>query len=128
MLWSDDYRIGNDMVDSEHMEIFNRLNRLLRAKTDDEVKEMAVFMVNYVSEHFSDEEALMREINYPYYKSHLELHIEFRNVVVEKMAAVDTAEDIQAFKVELHKLVFGWLLHHILVHDMLIGRYQREHQ
>lgn len=126
MPWSDEYRIGYERVDRQHEEIFNRLDRLLGASTDEEVTEMASFMVNYVKEHFANEEALMREINYPDYEAHLKLHADFRDVVREKMAVANTA-DPQAFKVDLYTLVFGWLLDHILVHDMRIGQYQREH-
>lgn len=123
MLWSDDYRIGVESVDEQHREIFDRLDRLMTASADPEVRGMAAFMANYVVEHFADEERLMRQVRYPGYESHRQTHIEFRRVVISKVAAIHAADNLDALKIELYVLVSEWLIDHILGKDRKITSY-----
>lgn len=64
MMWKDKYRIGVELIDTQHQELFKRVSDFLQSvqeKGDWEEKTAAVretleFMQNYVVEHFNDEE------------------------------------------------------------------------
>jgi hemerythrin len=126
MPWSDDYRIGNDLIDGEHKEIFGRVDQLMAATADDEVRDAAVFLASYVIKHFSDEEALMRDIGYPGYEAHVQMHSDFRVVVEEKMMVISTTANLESLKVDLYNAASAWLITHILGEDMRIGRFMRK--
>lgn len=125
MLWSEDYEIGNELIDGEHKEIFARIDLLMAAKTDDEVRQMAVFMANYVVEHFRDEEELMRSVGYPDYDAHRQLHAEFRQSIEAKVMQINTSVELEGLKVELYNETFRWLIGHVLGVDTKIARFIR---
>jgi len=77
------FHTGIPVIDRQHDAYIDMVQRLMRrcekkslkpSQIHAEVKEV----VRYAVEHFDDEERLMRSINYPAYKTHLEKHDQFR--------------------------------------------------
>ena len=60
---------GNEMIDSQHKELIDRINQLLESCEDGQGKIKAVKMLDYLLDytefHFSAEEKLQEEIEYP---------------------------------------------------------------
>lgn len=47
----------------------------------DQIGETAEFLADYVDKHFSDEEELQRNNNYPHYEPHHAFHVEYKGRV-----------------------------------------------
>ena len=64
-VWDKSLEIGNDEIDSQHKEIFKRVNKLLSAMADgsgkDTIGKLIEFLTEYVVNHFDAEERLMRK-------------------------------------------------------------------
>ena len=67
---------GNEMIDSQHKELIGRINQLLESCEDGQGKIKAVKMLDYLLDytefHFSAEEKLQEEMEYPGIKEHKE--------------------------------------------------------
>ena len=78
---------GNELIDSQHKELIERINLLLKSCEDAQGKVKAVKMLDYLLDytefHFSAEEKLQEEISYPGLKEHREKHEEFKSAVKE---------------------------------------------
>lgn len=69
---------GNELIDSEHRKIFDKVNTLLDAcskgKGRENLSSLGEFLVEYVTKHFSDEEDLQKQSKYPEYTEHHKFH------------------------------------------------------
>jgi len=81
MMWKEKYKIGVDLIDQQHEELFRRVSeftRIIRSEENwdariDKVKETMAFMKDYVVDHFNEEEAYQAKINYPELEAHKKL-------------------------------------------------------
>lgn len=124
-----DIETGNDLIDSEHTQIFDAVNELLDACSSghgrDKIAHTAEFLAGYVGKHFSDEEALQRKCKYPNMEKHLKFHVKYKKDVadfVDKMkkdgATVQTLGELNALA--------GLLINHIRQEDKRLAAYIRE--
>ena len=124
-----DIETGNDLIDSEHTQIFDAVNELLDACSSghgrDKIAHTAEFLAGYVGKHFSDEEALQRKCQYPNMEKHLKFHVKYKKDVadfVDKMkkdgATVQTLGELNALA--------GLLINHIRQEDKRLAAYIRE--
>ena len=78
---------GNEMIDSQHKELIGKINGLLDSCEDGNDKLAAVKTLDYLAEytdfHFTAEEKLQEEMEYPGIKEHKEEHAKLRKVVDE---------------------------------------------
>jgi hemerythrin-like metal-binding protein len=72
--WKDSYLFNDVLIDRQHQEIFTLANAVIHAADQSAFRLAALELYRYMRKHFSDEKALMREINFPDYKNHIELH------------------------------------------------------
>ncbi len=123
--WSDSFLIGVDAVDRQHRHLVDILNRLheamqLGGKPHD-VSRVLTDLVNYTRYHFSTEESLMRDSNYPGYEEHARKH----QAMVAK--ADEFSGEVMAGKasatLRLMPFLKDWLGKHILETDMRFGEY-----
>jgi len=77
----------------------------------------------YIRTHFADEEALMREVNFPRYKVQLQLH----EALLSRLNAISSAvgKD-EASDNDLRDFMTEGLLQHIIQEDSLIAAYVRK--
>ena len=84
MLWKDKYKLGVPLIDTQHKELFQRVDTFLQTLRESSsweekvqrVNETLEFMNGYVVEHFRDEEAYQKKIGYPDYEAHRKIHEE----------------------------------------------------
>jgi len=85
--WSDDLSVGIDMVDEDHKKLLSLINQLQTAahyQTDNTLIESTLNdLVDYTKYHFSREEQLMEQNNYPDLTGHKEQHEAMVNQVTE---------------------------------------------
>lgn len=110
--WEKKYAIGIPKVDSEHQELLNKINTLIRSmNTKRGIDKAFADLKEYTVFHFDEEEAYMQSIDYPSYESHKRVH--------EKLLAnVGKFEaQLKAGKLEKDKLASflkNWLFTHIM--------------
>ena len=78
---------GNELIDSEHTELFNAINNLLAACSNgqgrSQINSTVDFLVDYVDKHFRDEEELQKQYKYPNYNAHHKFHEKYKSDIRE---------------------------------------------
>ncbi len=69
--WNDSYRVGDDRIDVQHQKLFALANDVIQARSLSAVRLHFMYLYEYVHEHFTDEEALMRNAGYARLKVHV---------------------------------------------------------
>jgi hemerythrin len=129
IVWRESLAIGVPEIDRQHKELLSRFDRLLKAceagKGMEELQKLLGFLDNYVVRHFSDEEGLQRNHQYPGYAAHKSEHDGF-------IARLKTLKDeIKADGVAVHhvtetnNMLLKWLINHISKLDGELGAYLR---
>jgi len=129
--WNEALRVGHPSIDAQHREIFTRFGSLLDAcnqgRASESLRELFVFLDGYVQEHFSAEEALMIDADYPQRESHLAEHAEFIRRLDELKTELNTSGITPLVLIHTTKALIYWLTHHIRTIDsalstFLVGR------
>lgn len=120
---------GNEMIDSQHKELFHKINVLLDSCEIGNDKVIAIktldYLADYTDFHFSEEEKLQKEISYPGIDAHLKEHAKLRQVVNElyEMLAEEEGPS-NAFVEQVNRNVIEWLYHHIKGFDRSVAEYK----
>jgi hemerythrin len=127
MEWTPDLSVGVDKIDEQHRELFKRITSLVEAiksKTCKfEIGPTTRFLEEYVLEHFSDEEDLMRSVDYPAYEQHKALHrgfIDDFEALARELEGESSSYNKSAYT---NKIVVDWILAHIKKVDMELGSF-----
>ena len=131
MIWRDDYKIGVELVDKQHKELFKRLGNFIKTVRSDrekdvkkeEVEKTLEFMGEYVVTHFDSEEALQKKYNYPDYEEHHEIHENFKQEVFEFQKEYKNNDYNEDFVMEFSGRLLTWLINHVASTDQKIGDY-----
>lgn len=129
MLFTDDLVTGNEMIDSQHKELIDKINALLISCENKADKAGAVKMLNYLADytdfHFSAEEQLQKEIEYPGYNEHIKKHEELRQTVNQLHEMLEEEEGpTEAFVERVNTKVVDWLNYHIKTFDRSVAEYK----
>ena len=128
-MWKDKYRVGVELIDQQHQELFGRVSEFLRTVQSEgdwqqklaKVKETLEFMQEYVIVHFEAEEALQRETNFPEYEEHKAAHDDLKQTVAEYTNFFETEGYVEDKVQELGAKLMTWLIMHVAVADQKIG-------
>lgn len=127
MSWNKDFIIGVDAIDEEHKEIidsYEKLYKLMKAgKGHAYYNELLDFLDKYVHNHFSHEQDLHKESDYPERDHHRNIHEEFKASVKRIHDAGQGRDVSNSDLIKINLFLKKWLVHHILVIDMKYGRY-----
>lgn len=114
--WSKTLSTGILWQDTQHKELFRKINNLLDAMSaglgKEEVKRLFKFLDDYFVGHFEAEEHAMNSASYPDMLSHLVEHTRF----IEDVAALkkECAGGVTgAFVMKVEARVVDWLINHI---------------
>ena len=127
--FSDNLVTGNEMIDAHHKELIDRINKLLDSCEQSNEKAVAVRTLDYLSEytdfHFSAEEQLQREIDYPGFAKHKEQHDAFKQTIKELEEMLEEEEGpSQAFVEKIQENVIRWFYTHIEGFDRSVAEYK----
>ena len=120
---------GNEMSDTHHKELIDRINKLLDSCEQSNEKTAAIKMMDYLADytdfHFSAEEKLQQEIDYPGYEQHKAQHETFKNTIkeLEEMLAEEEGPS-NAFVAKVHENVIKWFYTHIEGFDRSVAEYK----
>lgn len=131
IVFDDSLKTGNGLIDSQHQELIDRVNRLTENCKVGTEKLAAVqtlgFLMDYTNIHFADEEKLQEDNGYPLLDAHKKQHAAFVKAVEELQEMLEEEEGpSEAFVEAVKKNVVDWLLNHICVWDKQVAQFIRE--
>lgn len=129
-IWTKDLETGNTLIDQEHKQLFEAINSLLNAcnagKGRAELEKTTKFLYDYTTKHFSDEEKLQVQYQYPDYTNHRQYHESFKKVVAEISAQLKTEGPTVALVGKVNSSITGWLLNHIKKEDVKVAAHIKQ--
>jgi len=131
MIWREEYKIGVELVDEQHQELFKRLGDFIQTVRSDqensekkkEVERTLNFMGEYVVTHFDAEEALQKRFNYPDFEELHQIHEDFKAEVAEFQEKYSADEYDDDFLLEFSGRLLTWLINHVASTDQDIGEH-----
>ncbi|MFT8888524.1 MAG: hemerythrin family protein [Ethanoligenens sp.] len=129
MIWKDSYRIGIELVDTQHIELFERVTDFIETLQTPgnweeklpKIKSTMVFMEEYVVTHFDSEEAYQKKINYPDFENHHHIHEAFKAEVGRFAAELEQNGYQRQTVQQLAGKLLAWLINHVVVTDHKIA-------
>ena len=121
-----DLMTGNSLIDSQHRQLFEAVNRLMDAcsmgKGRDQIQSTVSFLSDYVVKHFKDEERLQMQSKYPNYAGHKQFHDGYRRQLSDTaQELVDQGPTVKALG-DLNRAV-AVLVTHIRTEDKRMAQY-----
>lgn len=85
--WNKELETGNSIIDTQHRQLIQTISNLMDAlkagKGSTEIEKTMRFLADYTAKHFTDEEKLQLQYNYPDYVNHKKMHEGFKQIVKE---------------------------------------------
>ena len=131
MMWKEKYKIGIDLIDTQHEELFARVSGFIGVMQSkelwdtkiDKIKDTMNFMQEYVVKHFDDEEEYQEQMKYEYILQHKLEHKKFKSsvgVYVDRLNQEGFSEELVK---EFGGKLMTWLIMHVAKEDVKIGEY-----
>ncbi len=123
IIWNDDYSVGVEKLDTDHIILFSLINYLNAARIDGDdgniMKPLLDALTYYVDTHFRREEAMMKSagLDDAQFRLHVEEHRQFEKRVAEMKSGFIESRDANLGR-ELGEFLSHWLVDHILDVDM----------
>lgn len=124
--WTDELEAGIENLDRQHKKYFDLLGDYLAraamiSSESDEISELAEtldFLKSYAAEHFSDEEQVMEEVDYPKIDEHRKEHQHFLRHVGELHYSMQEDGFSPSLAREVRYYTVEWFIEHIRLTDM----------
>lgn len=124
-----DLETGNAMIDSEHRQLFDAVNKLMDACGSghgrEKIEPTLRFLVDYVDKHFAHEEQLQQQAKYPEFATHKMFHENYKRKLREIGAAIPMTGPSVGDLANLNAHV-GVLISHIRVADKKLGAFLKK--
>ncbi len=118
--WKDEYNVGVKKIDFQHKGFLELLNGFAKAVYEekpevDDIEKLLDGLISYTQNHFSTEEAILKEYDAENQKAHYRLHTEF----IEKVHNFkNDFRSIDLFEIrEMSEFLREWLVDHICIED-----------
>jgi len=125
IIWKKEYRIGVDTIDEQHRHLFKMLSdlefSLPQGVVNPVVGKTLKKIVDYIQNHFRDEEAFMEQIQFPETETHKKAHVKLTNDVKDILLKLKDGGNFTAL--ELMEFLREWVTRHILQEDAQIGKF-----
>ena len=123
--WNDSYSVGIESIDLQHKKLLNLINQLQTAvdySTGAQFEREALDeLVDYTKTHFTYEEGLMRDNDYPDFLPHKAQHEKMFKKVAEVLA--DYEKDADTAMGNAAEYLKDWLINHINGTDKEYSRF-----
>jgi hemerythrin len=119
--WDEKYSTGIQLIDDQHKELLKLTNELFANCQEGDQSAGKAFRkvlhstVDYVKYHFSAEEKIFENINYPLAVEHKKQHESFVKRVLEDAKSFEEGKHI--VPISFAKFLKDWILTHIAIHD-----------
>ena len=126
--WNDNLASGSSDIDTQHRELFVRVNNLLAVfdkgtLARDEVARIVQYLTEYVVLHFGNEEKYMTRYRYSSATAHKAQHAQFVKTFLKQKDRLLMEGVSPALAQEMKDLCVDWLLNHIKYSDRALGMY-----
>ncbi len=126
--WSDTLASGSSEIDTQHKELFARVNGLLAAFEKGEVDRQEIskiiqYLTEYVVFHFGTEEKHMDHFKYSSTSQHKAQHAQFVKNFLKLKDRMLMEGINSALAVEAKELCVDWLINHIKYSDRALGMF-----
>lgn len=115
MKWNDKYSMGIVEIDEQHKKFFELSEVLNEATEINEIKDILLFLEEYMQFHFNTEESIMKKYNYELIENHKKLHNDLKEKVTGYIELYFLGN--YSFIEELEEFVQEWICEHILEED-----------
>jgi hemerythrin len=125
--WEDRYSVGIPLIDEQHKELIRLTNELYQGclAGDDAAREFFFNTVrgamDYVKHHFSAEEKVLENINYPHLAEHKKQHEDFIRKIVEDVKSFQGGKKFVPNN--FVRFLKDWILSHIAISDTQYAAY-----
>jgi hemerythrin len=130
--WTEDLAVGIPLIDSQHKELFSRINNLLTAikehRCKSEIDGTIKFLDDYAVFHFGEEEKRMREAGYDGLDEHKRQHAKYLKNISElkEQAALPRVTGMSyELSVTVNQIIVDWIVDHIMKVDKKFGEFVR---
>ena len=125
--WNDSLKTGYEAVDMQHMELLDRLDKLVIAmregKGKTEINTTVDFLAEYVVKHFNDEEKIQLDNNYPKYNEQKAQHEEFKRKLAGFREKLNQEGANIHLVVTVEREMAAWVRNHIMTLDKDLGQF-----
>lgn len=115
--WTKSISVGNDIIDAQHQRLLSQINKIVDAvalgANSKELQEVISFFDEYIKEHFSYEEAYMKNINYPDIEEHIKKHHYFIENYNKFKDEFNHNFDKEKLTMEIEVYIGNWWIDHI---------------
>jgi hemerythrin-like metal-binding protein len=127
--WTSALETGNKEIDSQHKQIFRLTSSLAEACTRGQGAEALGgaldFLAAYTIRHFTDEEALQLQYQYPNFETHKKAHADFKETIAALAERYRTSGSSKELLEDVNSVLVHWLVQHIQQEDSRIAAHIR---
>ena len=111
------FMTGIKLIDEQHNAYLDLVEDILKLClspdiTIDDIHQEMKKVIKYATEHFEEEERIMRSLSYPFYEEHFTKHNLFRQQLDAMLKELETFEVTEVFDHTNFQLRLGkWLVH-----------------
>ena len=125
--WDDILYTGIDNIDNEHKELFKSFNKLVYVMKEEKDKnEVIKYLDSFekrIIKHFNEEEAIMKQRNYPKFNMQHNQHEEFKNELKILRNIFETTGVSALFAITVQQKMSKWSRKHIMDLDKDLGEF-----
>jgi hemerythrin len=132
MEWTEKLATGVSSIDSQHKELFKRINNLVIAikqrRCKSEIDGTIKFLDDYARVHFSEEEKHMRDSNYGGLEEQQKSHEKYLAALAklkQQASLPRVAGGSYDLSATTNQVVVDWIVDHIMTLDMRFGAFLR---
>jgi len=122
ILWNQSLEIGDSTIDGQHQYLIELIAAIPGAESSKSAEALE-YALAYTQTHFSEEEALMRSIDYPLLETHANAHKKLTRILMSYKRQYEAGdEDLYSFR----EFMYRWVRDHIMENDQKLGVFIRE--
>jgi hemerythrin len=122
LTWSKNMSVGNELLDSEHKQIFslvNEVERAISARDSGRFSETLTALEVFTRKHFANEAGIAQQINFPFDQHHLEHQYILREMrLIKKELAACHGKWSESIAEHYLQFLSIWATDHIDEDDM----------
>ena len=124
---------GLDMIDTQHQELIDRINKLVESCDENTSKSVAMKTLDFLSDfatfHITSEEQMQKELSYPDFEAHKAQHSIFKQTLRELEQLLEDENGLSgAFTSTVQEQIVDWFYQHIESFDKPFAFYSLKQQ
>jgi hemerythrin len=128
IIWDDSFKIGHEEIDNQHYQLLSNSYKLKNSIEKNvgksEIIRLVAFLDDYAVHHFSTEEKLMKDRNYPFLERQKKQHLSFIRsfeYLKKEIFTPGISKIYLMFRVQI--FLVDWILNHTLKEDQHFAKY-----